>query len=311
MIEISVGFRHNPLLSVSFTGWRGVASAHGSKSLEQPMEEEGMSGASTQGQSLKVEDLFSVQGKVAVVTGGSRGLGRTMAEAYVANGVKVYISSRNKEACEQTADELSKMGECISLPANLSTNEGRALLVGEVTKREETLDILVNNAGAVWGAPFDDFPEEGYDKVMDLNVKSVFMLTRDFLPLLEKAGRPGDPARVINIGSMDGIRVPNFIDNFSYCPSKAAVHHMTRVFASRFGKRGISFNAIAPGPFETKMTEWMLDTYQERLEAAAPLGRIGSPPDIAGVALYLASRAGAYVTGTVIPIDGGLCVAWA
>lgn len=270
-----------------------------------------MSGASTQGQSLKVEDLFSVQGKVAVVTGGSRGLGRTMAEAYVANGVKVYISSRNKEACEQTADELSKMGECISLPANLSTNEGRALLVGEVTKREETLDILVNNAGAVWGAPFDDFPEEGYDKVMDLNVKSVFMLTRDFLPLLEKAGRPGDPARVINIGSMDGIRVPNFIDNFSYCPSKAAVHHMTRVFASRFGKRGISFNAIAPGPFETKMTEWMLDTYQERLEAAAPLGRIGSPPDIAGVALYLASRAGAYVTGTVIPIDGGLCVAWA
>lgn len=257
--------------------------------------------------SMRIEDLFSVQGKVVLVTGGSRGIGLMIARGFVQNGAKVYISARKKEACDATAAELSKMGECISIPADLTTNEGRATLLDAITQREGLLNVLLNNAGAAWGAPFEEFPEAGYDKVMDINVKSVFMMTRDFLPLLEKASRPSDPARIINIGSMDGIKVP-WIDNFAYPPSKAAVHHMTRMFAAHLGERGITVNAIAPGPFKSKMTEWMLDNYQEKFEKDCPLGRIGSPPDMAGVALYLASRAGAYVNGVVIPVDGGLCI---
>ncbi len=184
--------------------------------------------------SYKISELFSIAGKVAIVTGGSRGIGLMIARAYVENGVKVYISSRNAEVCAAVAAELSKDGTCIFVPADLSTNEGRETLVGLVKENEKSLDILVNNAGAAWGAPFDEFPEVGYDKTMDINVKATFMLTRDLMPLLEANSSQDNPARVINIGSVDGIKVP-VVDNFAYGPSKAAVHHLTRVLAVRLG----------------------------------------------------------------------------
>ncbi len=256
---------------------------------------------------MNVQTLFSVAGKTALVTGGSRGIGYMIAEGFLSSGAKVYISARKKEACDAAAKELAKFGECISIPADVTTNEGRAQLVDEIKKRESKLDILVNNAGAAWGAPIADFPESGFDKVMDTNVKAVFFLTRDLLPLLEKAGSHGNPARVINIGSIDGIQVPN-IETYPYSASKAAVHHMTRVLAVRLGGKNITVNAIAPGPFESKMTEWLLSEHGKEIVAQCPLKRIGQPSDMAGVALYLASPAGSYTNGAVIPVDGGICI---
>ena len=258
-------------------------------------------------QSLALNDLFSVKDKVTVVTGGSRGIGLMIASGFVTNGARVYISSRKKETCDAAAAELSKIGICISIPADLSTKEGRATLVGELSRRESKLDVLVNNAGAAWGAPLEEYPEEGWDKVMDINVKAIFMLTRDLLPLLEKSASQDDPARVINIGSVDGFKVP-IQDNFAYGPAKAAVHHMTRVLALRLGDRHIAVNAIAPGPFESKMMEWTLEHFREMIEQSCPRKRIGRPADMAGVALYLASPAGAYVNGAVIPVDGGIAL---
>lgn len=254
--------------------------------------------------SLKIEDLFSVRGKIALVTGGSRGLGLTIARCYVENGAKVYITSRKADACDQAAQELSKFGTCISLPADLSRTESREALVRQMMDREESLNILVNNAGAAWGAYLEEYPEDGFDKVMTLNVKAVFMLTRDLLPLLQKAARPDDPARVINVGSMEGIMVSGY-ENYAYSISKAAVHYMSRALGVKLGERGITVNAIAPGYLETKMTGWMLETYRDEIVANAPLGRLAAPPDVAGIAIYLASRAGSYVNGAVIPVDGG------
>jgi NAD(P)-dependent dehydrogenase (short-subunit alcohol dehydrogenase family) len=258
-------------------------------------------------EAINVNDLFSIKGKVALVTGGSRGIGLMIARGYVEAGAKVYISSRKKEVCDQVAEQLSSIGACISIPADVSTAEGSKHLVSELSAREQALHILVNNAGAAWGAPLAEYPEAGFDKVMDTNVKAVFFLTRDLVPLLEKGASPGDPARVINIGSIDGLKVPS-VENYAYAPSKAAVHHMTRVLAVRLGPRNITVNAVAPGPFESQMTKWLLEHYQEQIEKDCPLGRIGSPPDMAGVAIYLASRAGAYVNGVVIPVDGGICI---
>jgi NAD(P)-dependent dehydrogenase (short-subunit alcohol dehydrogenase family) len=260
-----------------------------------------------QGQAIDVKDLFSIAGKVALVTGGSRGIGLMIARGYVEAGAKVYISSRKKEVCDQVAAELSEIGPCASIPADLSTTEGCKHLAEELSGREPALHILVNNAGAAWGAPLEEYPEAGFDKVMDTNVKGVFYLTQALLPLLEKAARPADPARVINIGSIDGIKVP-FIENYAYAPSKAAVHHLTRVLAVKLGERGITVNAVAPGPFESQMTKWLLENHKESIEATCPLNRIGAPSDMAGVAIYLASRAGAYVNGVVIPVDGGICI---
>jgi len=251
------------------------------------------------------KDLFSITGKVAVVTGGSRGIGLMIARGFVESGAKVYISSRKKEVCDQIAAELSRIGTCISVPADLSTEEGLKELFKAVADREAALHILVNNAGAAWGAPLGKYPGSAWDKLHALNVKAIFLATQNFLPLLEKGVRPDDPARVINIGSIDGLRVP-MVENYAYSASKAAVHHLTRVLAQALGKRGITVNAIAPGPFESKMTEWMFSQMRDVIIAACPLGRIGTPEDIAGVAIYLASRAGAYLTGVVIPVDGGI-----
>jgi NAD(P)-dependent dehydrogenase (short-subunit alcohol dehydrogenase family) len=252
-----------------------------------------------------VKDLFSIEGKTALVTGGSSGIGRMIAQGYVEAGAKVYISSRKKDVCDEVASDLSKSGTCVAIPADLSSEAECNRLADEIADREGGLQILVNNAGANWGAPMDDFPESAWDKVLGLNVKSVFNLTRRLVPSLEKGAVAGDPARVINIGSIDGIRPPA-MDTYSYSASKAAVHHMSRVLAKKLAPRNITVNVVAPGPFQSKMMRATLDAFEEQIVATCPLGRIGEPEDMAGVAIYLASRAGAYLTGALIPVDGGI-----
>jgi NAD(P)-dependent dehydrogenase (short-subunit alcohol dehydrogenase family) len=250
-------------------------------------------------------DLFSLKDKTTLVTGGSRGIGLMIARGFVDAGAKVYISSRNSEVCDDIAGELSKAGECISLPADLSGMEGVESLAARIAEREDHLDVLVNNAGAAWGAPMEEYPESGWDKVMDLNVKGIFFLTVRLLPLLRKGATDDDPARVINIGSIDGIRVP-VLQNYAYSASKAAVHMLSRHMAHHLAEDRITVNAIAPGPFPSKMTKFMFEMGEDVIASQVPLGRPGQPDDVAGVAIFLASRAGAYLTGAVIPCDGGI-----
>lgn len=252
-----------------------------------------------------MKTLFDVSGKVALVTGGSRGIGEMIAEGFVANGVKTYISSRKADACDATAARLAEQGQCISVPADLSTAAGIKTLVEELAHRETRLDVLVNNAGATWGASIDEFPEAGWDKVMNINVKAPFFLTQALLPLLEQSATAEDPARIIMVGSIDGLGV-NRLPTFSYGPSKAAVHHLTRTLASHLADRFITANAIAPGPFPSKMMAHTLETMGERIRQGVPLKRIGEGADMAGTAIYLASRASSFVTGVVIPVDGGI-----
>jgi NAD(P)-dependent dehydrogenase (short-subunit alcohol dehydrogenase family) len=252
-------------------------------------------------------DLFAVAGKTVVVTGGSRGIGKMIAGGFVDSGARVYISSRKAEQCDATATELAERGECVSLPADLSTEAGCAQLATAVAEREAAVDVLVNNAGATWGAPLEEFPDSAFDKILAINVKGVFLLTKHLLPQLRKAATPDDPARVINIGSIDGMRVPA-TENYSYAASKAAVHMLTRQLAHALARDHITVNAIAPGPFESKMMAFVLDREEGRQAVAStvPLGRIGRPDDMAGAAIFLASRAGAYLTGALIPVDGGI-----
>jgi NAD(P)-dependent dehydrogenase (short-subunit alcohol dehydrogenase family) len=254
---------------------------------------------------MKIEELFSVRGKVALVTGGSRGLGEIIARAYVENGAKVYITSRNAESCMSLAEELSKIGACIAIPADLSRMEEIERLSAELHKREKKLDILVNNAGASWGATFAEFPEKGWDKVMDLNVKSVFFLTQKLLDLLEAAGSKDAYSRVINIGSIEGIRTTH-LEAYSYAASKAGVNHLTRIMAKFLAPKFIAVNAIAPGYFPSKMTDAIDEHGAKEVVDNAPMKRMGRPEDMAGIALYLASRASSFVCGAVIPVDGGL-----
>ncbi len=264
----------------------------------------------------QMKNLFSIEGKTALVTGGSRGIGEMISAGFLSHGAKVYISSRKAAVCEATAKRLSdRYGrECLSLPADLTDLKGIESLAKAISERESKLDILVNNAGATWGAPLEEFPEVGWDKVMDTNVKAIFFLTQKLLPLLRKSASSENPARVINIGSIDGIKTPSF-DNFSYGPSKAAVHHLTKVLAARLIKDHIIVNAIAPGPFPT----WMLSSgvgFGGKTEGDGvdwnlvgqgnPSGRVGTLEDISGLAIFLSSRAGAYVVGQTIPCDGGM-----
>jgi len=253
---------------------------------------------------MGVVELFSLAGKVALVTGGSRGIGRMMARGLVEAGARVYVVSRKADEVKAAAAELSKIGTAIALPADLATQAGTRALADELAAREPKLHVLVNNAGANWGAPLADYPEAGWDKVMALNVKSVFNLTRFLVPQLEAAASAGDPARVINVGSIDGLQVP-LLETYAYSTSKAAVHHLTRVLARKLAPK-ITVNAVAPGPFESKMMAETLDKFGEGIKASCPLKRIGEPDDMAGIAVYLASKAGAYVTGAVIPVDGGI-----
>lgn len=258
-------------------------------------------------------DWFSIQDKIALVTGGSRGIGEMIAAGFLQYGAKVYISSRKADVCDATAAKLEDQygGSCISIPADLSELSGIEALVASLSERESRLDILVNNAGSTWGAPIDEFPEVGWDKVMDTNVKGIFFMIQKCLPLLRNSATSDDPARVINIGSVDGIKTPGF-DNFSYGPSKAAVHHLTRQMAAHLVRENIIVNAIAPGPFPS----WMLSAgvgFGGQVEGADwetvgrsnPRKRVGTMEDIAGLAIFLSSRAGAYTVGETITCDGG------
>jgi NAD(P)-dependent dehydrogenase (short-subunit alcohol dehydrogenase family) len=266
---------------------------------------------------VKIENLFSVAGKRVLVTGGSRGIGEMIAAGFLANGAEVAISSRKADVCDATAERLASEygGECASLPADLSTVDGAQDLARRVGARWDHLDVLVNNAGASWGATIDEFPEAGWDKVMDTNVKGVFFLSQALLGLLEAGADAEDPSRIVNIGSIDGLSTPTF-DTWSYGPSKAAVHALSRQMAARLLRRNILVNAIAPGPFPT----WMLSTGVgtggdvegtdwDAIGAAMPRGRVGTPEDIAGLTIFLCSRAGAFTVGDVITCDGGAMVA--
>ena len=255
-----------------------------------------------------MENLFNLNGKIALVTGGSRGIGAMIAEGFVRNGVKTYISSRKSDPCDKKARELSKYGECISIPADLTDMSEMDKLVTKIKDKETKLNILVNNAGAAWGASFDDFPEIGWDKVMDTNVKSVFFLTQKLVDILETSASTSDPSRIINIGSIDGLGIPR-AETYSYPASKAAVHQLTKVLANRLANRNINVNAIAPGPFESNMMASTLEEYGEQIKSSVPRGRIGVPEDMAGASIFLSSRASSYITGSIIPVDGGSLIA--
>jgi NAD(P)-dependent dehydrogenase (short-subunit alcohol dehydrogenase family) len=252
-------------------------------------------------------DLFDVTGKTALVTGGSRGIGLMIATGLVQAGANVIVSSRKTADVQQAAEQLAQLGSCQAIPGDISTPDGATQLAAATREIFPSLDILVNNAGVVWGAPLDEFPPVGWEKVMHTNVEGVFHLTVALLDSLRAAAAPNDPARVINIGSIDGLRTPS-VENYSYSASKAAVHMLTRHLAKRLAGDHITVNAIAPGPFESKMMAFALENPEAReaIEQSVPLGRIGRPDDVAGLTLLLASRAGAYMTGTVIPLDGGI-----
>lgn len=248
--------------------------------------------------------LFDVSGKVVLVTGGSRGIGEMIARGFVKAGARVYISSRKADVCEALAGELSLEGFCVALPADLSTEAECERLAQELGQRENHLDVLVNNAGATWGAPMSDTDEVAFERVLALNVKGVFHLTKFLRPLLEASATVDSPARVINIGSIDGIHVPT-LETYAYSASKSAVHQLTRHMA-KFMAPLVTVNAIAPGPFESKMMAATLKAFGDAIASSAPMKRIGRPDDMAGTAIFLSSRAGSYVTGAIIPVDGGI-----
>lgn len=250
-----------------------------------------------------MKNLFSLEGKTAVVTGGSTGIGAMIARGFVENGVKTYITARKLEQLEATAAELAQLGECIAIQSDLSTLDGVVAFSDAILEREAALPILINNAGAAWGATIDDFPENGWDKIMDLNVKSLFFLTQKLLPALRAAGSSADPARVVNIASINGITHPH-LANYSYSASKSAVIQLTRHMAADLARDNININAISPGYFPSKMTAKVAEEAAEML-ATTPIARMGSPEDAAGAAMFLCSRASNYICGNNLVVDGG------
>ena len=253
-------------------------------------------------------DLFDLTGKVAVVSGGTRGIGLMMARGLLQAGASVYVSSRKPEAGLAAARSCRSTASCFRCPPTWPARRNASGWPPRSPGREEGVHILVNNAGTNWAAPLAEFPAVGWNKVVDLNLKAPFYLTRAFLPLLEAAGTADDPARVINVGSIDGLRVPEF-PTYSYAASKAGLHQLTRVLARELGPRHITVNAVAPGPFESKMMAATLEARGDEIAASSPLGRIGRPDDMAGVAVFLSGRGSAYVTGAIIPVDGGIWAA--
>jgi len=260
---------------------------------------------------MDLHSLFTLEGKTALVTGGSRGIGAMIAEGLVAAGCRVYISSRTASACDETTENLSHYpSECLSLPGDVSTMDGIEALVASLSEHEDSVDILVNNAGVAWGEPFEKFSEKGWDRVLDLNAKSVFFLTQKMMPLLKRAASPEDPSRVINITSILGSR-PDPMMAYSYCASKAALAQITKNLAYDLAKDNITVNGISPGFFPSQMTAHLMEdeVANEAMLRKARFKRYGKAEEIAGLSIYLCSRSGAYVTGDVIPIDGGLLLA--
>ena len=256
---------------------------------------------------MTMKTLFDVSGKVAVVSGGSSGIGAMMARGLLENGVKGYITARKEEQLMAKAEELSEFGECIAIASDLSRVEGIEALVAAISEREEKIDILINNAGANWSAPIEDFPEKGWDKVMDINIKSIFFATQKFLPLLKAAGTADDPARVINIASINGIRNSG-MPTYAYTASKSGVINLTEHLATDLASHNINVNAIAPGFFPSNMTKQIVenDGMTKMAISQIPRGRMGAPEDIAGTALYLCSRASSWMIGQALVLDGGM-----
>ncbi|CAH0992141.1 Rhamnolipids biosynthesis 3-oxoacyl-[acyl-carrier-protein] reductase [Sinobacterium norvegicum] len=259
---------------------------------------------------FSLDHLFSLQGKVALITGGSRGIGRMMAQGLLQAGAKVYITARKADPCQQAAEELSQYGDCVAIPADVADSDSRMALCARLAADEQQLDILINNAGSAWGDDYETYPEQAFEKLMKINVTAVFALTRDLTPMLETAGSGSDPARVINIGSMDGLHIPTVHQKagYAYTATKAAVHQLTRHLAVELGPRGIAVNAVAPGFFASKMTDQLFENHRQDMEANSLLKRVGQAEEMAGVAIYLCSRAGAYTHGAVIPVDGGTSI---
>jgi len=259
------------------------------------------------GDSTLISKLFDVKGKVVVVTGGARGIGLMIAQGFVANGAKVIISSRSAETCEEAVKALNKLGPgtCYAIPANLSKDSECKRLAEEIAKKEQFVHVLVNNAGANWGEAMSTYPDAAWDRVLSLNVKSIFHLTRYLVPLLEAGTQNSSTSsRVINIGSIDGFRIP-VLETYAYSTSKAAVHHLTKVMSAKLAPK-ITVNAIACGGFATKMMAATLENNKDLIESRIPVGRLGNPADITGICVYLSSKAAEWVTGAVIPLDGGV-----
>lgn len=256
-----------------------------------------------------LSNLFSVKGKVALVTGGSKGIGLMISTALVKAGAKVYISSRSQESCDEAAKQMSEFGECYSIPFDLSIVENIQHLADQLSEREQKLDVLINNSGRSWGEQIDSFPEKGWDSVMTLNVKSPFYLVQRLLPLLEKAGTKEDPARIINIGSVAGIMAETQ-QAYSYMASKAAINHLTKGLAKDLVNRNINANAIAPGFFPSRMTRHITDndTVMDYAMSMVPMGRMGEADEIGSLAVYLCAKSSAYINGAIIPIDGGIVI---
>lgn len=257
-----------------------------------------------------IQRLFSLDGKTALITGGTSGIGLALAKGLLENGVRVVIASRRQEKCDLALQELSPLGDCRAVCADVTRAEDRARLLETAAETLGTLSILINNAGANWGASLQDYPDDGFAKVMNTNVNAVFSLTRDAVPLLELAASADDPARIINIGSMDGLQVPivQRVPTFAYSASKAALHHLTRTLAVDLAPRFITVNAVAPGFFASRMTDYVFEHYLKDIEEDCPLRRVGKLEELVGIVIYLSSRAGAYTNGTVIPVDGGTSI---
>ena len=261
-------------------------------------------------ENFQIEELFSLSGKTALITGGSSGLGLVMAKGLLQNGAKVVIASRRQKKCDLALKELKAYGEVYALATDVTQVDSREKLLEFIDDKLGSLSILLNNAGANWGAPLEDYPDEGFAKVMDTNLNAVFSLSRDAVPLLSKAASVEDPARIINIGSMDGIHVPivQRVPTFAYSASKAALHHLTKAMAVELAPKQITVNAVAPGFFESRMTDYVFEHYLNDIKDDCPLHRVGQPQEIVGIVTYLASKAGSYTNGAVIPVDGGTSI---